>query len=222
MDAFQSLKNSIIVPWDTAKERADPNPRCKGWMCDETKAMLLANIKPGDLVIELGAWIGLSARLFLEYDKDIRVISIDTWLGSANHQTDENHATILPRLYETYLDRMNNYKDRIIPLRMKTILGMGLCFNAGVKPDVVYVDAAHDYKSVCDDVRQAAICFPKAKILGDDYRNEEVGKAVRHIHAWLRDGLEYDIPGTWEVTDNTRAWKLVRINTEGVRDGDGA
>jgi len=147
--------------------------------------------------LELGSWLGKSTRYVLRTFPHITVIAVDHWVGSAEHQ--EKYAALLPRLYEIFLTNCWGYRARLIPLRMTTAEGMAEVKEWSVSPDVVFVDAAHDYDSVGADIELAHECFPKARLLGDDFGTKPgVTRAVkefanRHGYRIIRDGPSWSL-----------------------------
>jgi hypothetical protein len=61
---------------------------------------------------------------------------------------------------------------------MDTLHGMLHVYNTGVQPDLIYIDAAHDFNSVLLDISFATHLFPGATLCGDDADWTEVIKAV--------------------------------------------
>lgn len=134
---------------------------------DPLGAILHGDLK---LIIELGSWLGASTRFILDNAPNACVIAIDHWKGSEEHFGEARYATKLPTLYETFLVNCWEYKNRLIPLRMTTIEGMELVAKFNLKPDLIYVDASHDYESVMQDLVVAHRLFPNALLCGDDWR----------------------------------------------------
>lgn len=122
------------------------------------------------LIFEFGSWLGASTRFILDHAPNAVVIAIDHWKGSEEHFDDPRFSTKLPTLYETFLVNCWEYKNRLIPLRMTTLEGMARVHQLGLEPDLIYVDAAHDYDSVMQDLTMAYAYFPGAILCGDDWR----------------------------------------------------
>lgn len=94
------------------------------------------------------------------------------------HRLDEEYKTLLPALYETFLVNVWDYRERVVPLRSTTLSGLKLLHRLDVVPDFIYVDAAHDYESVKQDVLTAKKLFPEATLAGDDFNWQDVKRAV--------------------------------------------
>ena len=115
----------------------------------------------------------------------------------------------LPRLFETFQARCWDYRERVLPLRTTSLEGLRRVADAGLEPDLVYVDAEHTYEAVSAELKLARELFPHALLCGDDYDWSGVRRAVDEFAAGA--GLVVDRHGT-------RGWRLL----EGWRAGDGA
>jgi len=129
-----------------------------------------------ECIIELGSWLGKSTKFIAEQAPNATIYAIDHWKGSPEHQGRDDVKDKLPTLYETFLVNLWEFKDRIKPLRMTTKQGLMKCYENGVKPDVIYVDAAHDYDGVTEDLLAIKNYFPNAKVIGDDWLWEDRNK----------------------------------------------
>lgn len=153
------------------------------------------------IVLELGTWMGGSAKYMLGCDPEITIICCDNWLGSLEHHLNEKERAWLPTLYETFLANCYGWKDRIIPLRMDSYCGIQLVKEYNIQPYLIYIDAAHDYKTVKRDLEECLCLFPNAIIVGDDWLWEEVRKAVQEVTKYINK-KEFVVRGN--------CWYLVR------------
>src|ERR1019366_2044126 len=150
-----------------------------GWLRAGTMAALRAHLGPETrVVVELGSWLGKSTRYVAKHAPSATVIAVDHWCGSAEHHLQPVWRAMLPELYETFVVNCWKYRERIIPLRMSTLGGMELIASLGIVPDLVYIDAGHDTKSVLDDLSTALRLFPNARLVGDDFDASCVEAAV--------------------------------------------
>jgi hypothetical protein len=149
-----------------------------GWFPKWNEELLIPNVKNKKLVVELGSWLGKSARVWLN-NSDAKVICIDTWAGSIEH-TDKREDIIgkLPSLKDTFLNNQEHWRDRVFPVQMNTVKGMGELKKYGIEPDFIYIDASHQYEDVYTDISLAYNYFPNAFICGDDWgwRNKSQNK----------------------------------------------
>lgn len=173
MTPIELLRNRH--PWPA--EKPDIEPLMHGWFngADDLPQFLSDNTR---IIIEVGSWLGQSARWFLRNAPNAHVICIDHWKGSEEHQDRDDTRELLPDLYERFLVNMWDYRDRVTPVKNNSASGMMLCQVFGVVPDLVYIDASHDKLSVFYDLLTALRCFPNAQVTGDDYDRLSVADGV--------------------------------------------
>lgn len=164
-------------PWPDT--RPDVIEDWTGWFYENNREMLRRFLTDQTrVVIELGSLCGLSSRFLAETAPCAAIICIDHWNGSAEHQGREGWDERLRELYPRFLRNLWPWRDRVIPMRTTTLGGMQEIVDLGVTPDLIYVDAGHDTKSVQDDVSAALSLFPKADIVGDDWLHASVRLGV--------------------------------------------
>ena len=182
----------------------------QGWLGDGTEVMLSRSVSPNThVVVELGAWLGLSTRFIADRAPAATVISIDHWQGSPEHQSQERFQKLLPKLYETYLSRCWNHRQRVVPLRTSTLDGLRMVGESGVKPDFIFVDAEHSYEAVSAELTLARQLFPRAALGGDDYDWSGVRAAVDGFarrHGMIVD--RYGLRG-WRLLES---WQAAEAN----------
>jgi hypothetical protein len=159
------------------------------------------------LVVELGAWLGLSTRFIAAHAPNAVILSVDHWRGSPEHQSDESYRELLPNLFETFQARCWDQRQRIVPLRMTTLEGLRTVAEHGLEPQFVYVDAEHSFDAVSAELALARQLFPRAVLAGDDYDWQGVREAV--VQFARKNGMVVDRVG-W------RGWRLF----EGWQAGD--
>jgi hypothetical protein len=69
----------------------------------------------------------------------------------------------------------------MIPLRADTVEGMRWIADAGLRPDLIFIDADHQYDSVVADLTTALDLFPGTPIVGDDWDWASVRSAVEAV-----------------------------------------
>lgn len=142
------------------------------------------------VVLELGSWLGKSTRWMAEHSPNADIITVDHWQGSAEHFEKPEWQAMLPTLYETFIKNCWAFRERIVPLRMDTISGMKLVHQHGIKPELIFIDAGHDYVSANGDLSYAVRLFPEAAICGDDFYWEGVNRAVtEHVRRGIMRGF---------------------------------
>jgi len=134
-------------------------------------------------IVDVGVWKGGStvvlAELLRSHGVDGAVIAVDTFLGSVEHW---DRSTVLfdliprrhgsPLLYEQFLSNIvrRGLQDYVVPVPLTSDAAAALLNHAGIRPDIVHVDAAHDYESVKRDARAYwEILGPGGALIGDDY-----------------------------------------------------
>lgn len=166
-------------------------PLLQGWLAPECAERLRLSLGPeAGVVVELGAWLGVSTLHLARCAPAATVVTIDHWRGSAEHQVPD-YRTLLPTLYERFLVNTFPLRDRIIPVRRHTLEGLVELHSLAIAPDLIYVDASHEYESVRADLNYCLALFPSARIVGDDWTWQGVRRAVidvmkehtgRHLH----------------------------------------
>ena len=154
----------------------------QGWHSDHpylTRA--IGEARPA-IVVEVGVWKGASAVTMAKEIKrlglDAVVIAIDTWLGSSEHYLWEKFIPDLdfefgyPRLYHKFAANIckEDLAAQVVPLALDSINAFQLLKEKAIRPDVLHIDAGHDYLSVMADLKA---WWPQLKdggiLIGDDY-----------------------------------------------------
>jgi hypothetical protein len=165
-------------------------------------------------VVEVGAWLGMSIRDWVTMvGARGRVFAVDHWEGSVEHQPGQfAHHAVLPRLYPQFLSNMIHWRvaARVTPLRLSSVHAARAL--GGVRPDVVYLDGAHDCANVSADMRA---WYPKLStargggggvLCGDDWTwlHDRCG-VQRAVNAFAAEhALDVHVDGNfWWVTKQT-------------------
>jgi glycosyltransferase involved in cell wall biosynthesis len=201
-DAIRALAS--VCPWPDQRPTVEEPPRVPGWLGEGARELLSEALSDQTrLVIELGAWVGLTTRFIADQAPHSVVIAIDHWAGSPEHFHNPEWKAMLPTLFETFLALCWDYRERVIPLRMTTLDGLRQIASHGLEPDLIYVDAEHSYEAVTGELELIHHLFPRAVVVGDDYDWKGVAPAVRD--AIGRHGWTLETAGS---TQRGRAWKL--------------
>ncbi len=198
-------------PWPVAVPDVPPDPQ--GFFDAENVASLrraLALVPTtAPLILELGTWKGKSAKWMLETYPAARVVCVDSWTPETTYADFGGKWDWLaktPHLLETCQRNLWAVRDRCLLVKASTVHGMALVDECGLKPDLVYVDASHAYEDVCVDVRGAIHRWPDAVVLGDDYNQAPVRRAVQDV--------VQASASEWVVADERSVWRLVRARTK--------
>lgn len=154
-----------------------------GWFTTEKELERLWEKRDWSVVVELGSWLGASTVWFARHAA--KVYAVDTWLGSIEHTGNPAQYTEeLITLYPRFLSNMvhEEVAHKVVPLRMTTRQA-ALCLK--VRPDFVFVDAAHDAQSVYEDIMvwQGKLSnnkFCHGMIAGDDWNYQTQGPTPAH------------------------------------------
>jgi len=107
------------------------------------------------VVLELGKYLGYTTRFFSLNFRRVYSIEVNRYydLFSKIYNSDRNNISNL--VFDLYQGDWKKLKD--------------FCPN----PDIVFVDAAHDAKSVEMDIQNCLIYYPKSTLIFDDYGSWE-------------------------------------------------
>lgn len=157
-------QSDLPPPYDTV-ELLPYNPQ--GWYRNGPSMEWLIRRGNVKVVIEVGSWLGLSTRhIARTIPEDGVVYAVDHWMGSPN---EDNSGFDIPNLYRQFLSNVihENLTHKIVPLKMSSIQA---ALTLKIKPDLIYLDASHDFNSVLQDL---ILWFPFVKghgcLCGDDY-----------------------------------------------------
>lgn len=161
------------------ERRPDVIPRREGWFDERNRAFLSCFVGPGDVIVEIGAWVGESA-LWLAEQVGVtgHVYTIDHFQGSWEHRTDPAMAAKLSTLWETFVVNCWDVRGQITPVKVDSRIGLLALYSQGVRPALVYVDGAHDYDTAVRDLLLSAFLWPSAQIVGDDFEHPDVRRAA--------------------------------------------
>ncbi len=199
-DPIERLRRAY--PWPATRPVVMGPVQNPGWLGEGTDGALAAALSDRTrVVVELGAWLGMSTRYILDRAPGATVISVNHWEGSPEHRVGTLYQSMLPTLYETFLSQCWDYRDRLIPLRMTTLEGLQVVAQAGIQPDLIYIDAEHSYRAVTAELELASELFPHARLVGDDFDWRGVREAAeafarRHARRVERNGAR-----GWTIAD---------------------
>ncbi len=142
---------------------------------------LIARYKP-KIVVEIGSYLGASTRFIAKLlPESGRVYAVDHWMGSDEWKDKPNFKEMQSLFYQKFLSNVIHEKlwHKIIPMRMHSLEAAKII---AVTPDFVFIDGAHDYQSVYNDIcAWSKRVSPNGVLCGDDYnwgRGDSVKRAV--------------------------------------------
>lgn len=135
--------------------------------------------RPG-LAIEVGSWKGRSASRIASLIRwNSRLVCVDTWLGAtemvgapAGSKRDLMPRLGYPQIYYQFMANMSfmSVDDRVIPFPQSSTNAARYMLKSGVKADLIYIDASHEFEDVYADLQgYARLLKPGGVMFGDDY-----------------------------------------------------
>lgn len=163
-----------------------------GWASQSIALEQTINKFQPKLIVEIGTWMGGSARFMTKLAKvhhdDVEVVCVDTFLGSVEHWTKESYLMTLkngrPTIYEQFLSNNihQGLQGNITPWPIDSINAFETLKKWDVHPEMIYLDAAHDYASVKADLeRWITLLAPGGVLVGDDFHHEPIIRAVGDV-----------------------------------------
>jgi len=166
----------------------------QGWASnDPIFGKYINSIKP-KIIVEVGTWFGASARHMVDMCRlsgltDFEIVCIDTFLGAVEAWSEPEGGTLFnmkfeygrPINYEQFISNTIHVGmcDYITPFPIDSTNGARILKHHGVKADIVYIDAGHDYDSVYNDIKNYKdILNSGGVMIGDDFRHHPVRRAA--------------------------------------------
>lgn len=135
-----------------------------GWMAESELMTLAALSQSCNVIVEVGSWEGRSACA-MAANSPAFIFCVDAWQG---HLQGGHEAT-----WETlarFKENTARYSGRVIPVLAESHQAVYALSVAGIVPDMVFIDASHDYQSVTLDIIEwTALLRPGAIAAGHDY-----------------------------------------------------
>lgn len=229
LEQLRNQLNVIGVPKPHANDYPSVEPRLKPEF--ET---LVRDITPR-AILEMGSWEGRSAIAWLQacrkLDLTTELVCVDTWLGSAEHWLDEfpdgewSRARLRvvrdsPRVYDTFCNTIWQYgmHDEVVALRTTNRVATDVLTKLGHQFQIIYVDGAHDFRSVLSDLLDScSLVSADGVISGDDWGWNGVRQAVllvailKRFRVYESDGgSSYALkPKSSRLDLDTQHWRLV-------------
>jgi predicted O-methyltransferase YrrM len=161
-----------VYPYDPFGWFSKPKEKVMKRLINETKAKV---------VVELGSFLGKSTRFIAHHlPSNGKVFAVDHWRGNIEHQNPERKDVFhkLDTLYEQFLSNIIHARlyNKVIPVKETSLDAIN---KIQTVPDLVFVDASHEYEDV---LRDLVAWYPKLRpggvLIGDDWNWGE-GKPVR-------------------------------------------
>jgi len=188
MDFIDTLRSNAYSALDVTDHTVD----ISGWMDPDFStvvASLVATRSRTDrlVIIEVGSWKGLSASTFAGTLKsngftNFTILCIDTWLGAPEFWTwglndperggSLNMVNGWPTVFNTFTKNMKKlgHDDVVVPLPLSSMQAADVLAYQKITADIVYIDAAHEYEPVKQDIKAYwPLVKPGGTLMGDDY-----------------------------------------------------
>ena len=184
-----------------------------GWSATDDRTYSdMVELANASIIVEVGVWRGLSASLLAGALKRRRcggvLFAVDTWLGAlefwnlrwSGGKEDPTRDLELhqgyPHVYYTFLSNMVhlNLSRYVTPLPMTSRTAAALLREALVYPDLIHLDAAHEYADIKEDLDLwLPLLAPCGVLLGDDYMGGWPG-VVQAVDELARRNSALDSP----------------------------
>lgn len=179
----------------------------QGWNGNHSALQRLTSEHGGRVVVDVGVWKGQSTITLANAMKlsgiDGCVIAVDTFLGSPEHWSRLgglfSRRNGRPDLYETFLANVHaaGLTDYVVPLPQTSVIAAAVLRHFNIRPQIVHVDAAHEYADVLRDVEDYwGLLAPGGFLIGDDYDQGWPGvvQAAGEFSARMRCPLQVEPP----------------------------
>lgn len=139
-------------------------------------------------VVEVGSYLGRSAKALTATPGTL--YCVDTWMGSAEDTEGEKTRALAPsEIYHGFI--LNLWDDivmgKVIPLRCDSVEGAKILHALNIRPDMVFIDAGHDYEWVTRDIKAwLPLLTDNGIIVGHDLPHPRMKEALNeYLPGWL-------------------------------------
>lgn len=208
MSVYQQIMDALYDrnPWTSfLPDTVDLD--VQGWNGSHSSLERLPHKHQSQIIVDVGVWKGQStitmANNLRAKNIDGVVIAVDTYLGSAEHWDRDrdlfNRCYGMPDLYRTFMSNVAAHKlqDYILPMPQTSTTACMILKARGIRPTLVHVDAAHEYREALQDIRDYwDILADGGVLIGDDYHETWPGvvRAVGEFSAFIGRPLEIAPP----------------------------
>jgi hypothetical protein len=163
-------------PWPAARPYASEEIVCFDGGGRELICREIAR-RSGCVVLEIGSFLGDSARRWLAASQNSVVVCVDPWDDWwIKRDLNRNRTELFRRLAEPdgpincFFTNMWPYRDRVVAVRGYAPAAIIALHADGVVPDIVYFDSDKSGPGIVEAIQ----LFPNALITGDDWSWSEV------------------------------------------------
>jgi hypothetical protein len=142
----------------------------EGWMSEPELAWLSEKSQHG-IVVEVGSWMGRTTRAMADSKLDGTIFAVDTWEGSVENKEllkDKPHGYLFHQFYENLKDHIAT--GLVVPIRLPSLKAASHFSSVGLKLNMCFIDASHEYEDVKSDIIAWRQLVPFGSLLcGHDY-----------------------------------------------------
>lgn len=187
-------------------------PDLQGWNGGHPALSRIVRETKPEVIVDVGVWKGRSAVTLAAAQKEVResgiVIAVDSFLGSPEHWNPKRQDIFAalrfshgqPRLYDIFLSniRLLQLEDQVVPIVQTSENAALILRRLGITPELVHIDAAHEYGSVMRDIETYyELIRPGGVLIGDDFVWSGVARAVVHFTDRLGLPFHVEYPKWW-------------------------
>ncbi len=175
------------------------------------------------VLLEIGVFLGQSARLWLETHPDLKVVGLDPWGDDLVEQCERYVGReTLNKVYPDAQDQADfiadvrthgvkalalanllEFKDRFVPIEATSPEAIPALCAAEVRPDIIYIDAG----KTIEDLDVCHLFWPDAILCGDDWHwGRTKGYPMRQVVEAFAAAHGFDIEAehaTWVLKPRT-------------------
>lgn len=189
-------------------------PDLQGWNGNHPALRRIVQEAKPAVIVDVGVWKGQSTITLAKAQRLTAnrgtVIAVDTFLGSPEHWSPDRadvQASLRfkygrPAIYETFLSNvvLSNLAPYVIPLPQTSENAAAILAKNKVSPDLVHIDAAHEYDAVLRDMEVWWKLLRRGGIMiGDDFVWPGVARAVVHFSDKMAVSFQVEHPKWWLV-----------------------
>jgi len=197
-------------------------PDTHGWMDSGFDRIITETLTTRDrnrllVIFEVGSWKGRSCITIANTVKkmgftNVRILAVDTWLGAPEFWTwglnDKTRGVSLnmvngyPSVFYTFTKNVKyfGHDDIVYPFPISSIQAAEVLTHYGLKADLIYIDASHEYEPVKADITAFWPLLNDGGIMiGDDYLPNWPG-VVRAVDEFGKANIDGVV------------WKFMKVN----------
>lgn len=157
----------------------------QGWNSQHPYLSRAIDVARPKIIVEIGVWKGGSTLFMAEHlrrlELDAVVIAVDTWLGSWDHWINPTWRAQLsflngyPNFFYKFRNNVKSLKleNYVVPFPLDSLNASETLKFLQIQPDIVHIDAGHDYRAVKADIESWwPLLKPGGFLIGDDYHRE--------------------------------------------------